>query len=72
MKRGVLNYSITWNENDRQNENIYFSKFETIAAYIDLLRQPERQISSLTVYEIPRDFTKPAENITGRINKFIY
>lgn len=72
MKRGVLNYSVKWNENGRQNENIYFSKFETVAAYIDLLRQPERKISVLTVYEIPRDFTKPAENITGRINKFIY
>lgn len=70
MKKGVLNYSITWKENGEQREEIIFTKFDTIAAYIDILKHPDRNISSLRIWEVYKNM-KPAEDITGRINRFL-
>lgn len=71
MKRGVLNYSITWKENGEKREELYFSKLSTIAAYIDMLRAADRNISSLRIWEVYRNISKPAEDITGRVNRFL-
>ena len=71
MKKGVLNYSITWKEGDQHREELYFTKFETVAAYIDILRECNRNISSLRIWEVYRNISKPAEDITGRINLFL-
>lgn len=72
MKRGILNYSITWKENGEKREELYCSKLYTIAAYIDMLRAANRNISELRIWEIYRSITKPAEDITGRVNRFLY
>ena len=71
MKKGVLNYSITWKENGEKREELYFTKFETVAAYIDILREANQNISELRIWEIYRSTTKPAEDITGRVNRFL-
>ena len=71
MKRGVLNYSITWKENGEKREALYCSKPYTIAAYIDMLRAANRNISELRIWEIYKSTTKPAEDITSRVNRFL-
>lgn len=71
MKKGVLNYSITWKENGEKREELYFTKFETVAAYIDILREANQNISSLRIWEVYRNISKPAEDITGRVNRFL-
>lgn len=71
MKKGVLNYSITWKENGEKREELYFTKFETVAAYIDILREANCNISSLRIWEVYRNISKPAEDITGRVNRFL-
>lgn len=71
MKKGVLNYSLTWKENGEKREELYFTKFETVAAYIDMLRAANRNISSLRIWEVYRNISKPAEDITGRVNRFL-
>lgn len=71
MKKGVMNYSITWNESGRKNEKIFFTKFETISEYITILKSCNTAISELKIWEIYRSL-KPAEDITSRINQFLY
>lgn len=72
MKRGILNYSLTYNEDNNSKEEIFFSKLDMITAYIHILTdEPRRNISSLRVWEVPKAI-KPAEDITGRINRFLY
>lgn len=72
MKRGVLNYSITWKENGEKREELYFTKFATVAAYIDILREANHNISGLRIWEVYQNINKPAEDITGRVNRFLY
>lgn len=80
MKKGVMNYSITWNQDGEKHEEIYFTKLATIKNYIDLifvdlekrLNGKSAGISSLKVWEIYTEPTTPAKDITGKINAFIY
>lgn len=74
MKKGVLNYSITWQEDGEKREKLYFTKFATVAAYIDILREcrtTKTNISSLRIWEVYQNINKPAEDITGRVNRFL-
>ena len=71
MKKGVLNYSITWQEDGEKREELYCSKLYTIAAYIDMLRAANRNISELRIWEIYKSIAKPAEDITSRVNRFL-
>ena len=86
MKRGVLNYSITWTEDGTQREELHFTKRDTVKRYIDILdaervariirddRIKSRKtsgISSLRVWEIYTNPEKPAPDITGKINRFL-
>lgn len=86
MKKGVLNYSITWTEDGMQHEELHFTKRDTIKRYIDILdaelvariirddRIKSRKtsgISSLRVWEIYANPEKPAQDITSRINRFL-
>lgn len=80
MKRGVMNYSITWNQDGEKHEEIYFTKLATIKNYIDLIfedlemriNEKNAGISSLKVLEIYTNPKTPAKDITGKINEFIY
>ena len=73
MKKGVLNYSITWQEDGERREKLHFTKFETVAAYIDILREcrTKTNISSLRIWEVYQNINKPAEDITSRVNRFL-
>ena len=79
MKKGVMNYSITWNQDGKKHENIYFTKMDAVRNYLnimvcDLDRRLEGDsagISFLRIWEIYTDPTKQPEDITGRINKFL-
>ena len=80
MKKGLLNYSITWKEDGANREECYFTKRSTVKRYIDLLDSDRDArlsgkhiagISSLTVWEIYSRPDKPAQDITGAINKFL-
>ena len=80
MKKGVLNYSITWNQDGEKHEEIIFTKISTVQRYIDILFSDvdtrlsgkSSGISSLTVWEIYTTTpTKPAKNITSAINRFL-
>ena len=80
MKKGVLNYSITWNQDGEKHEEVIFTKIATVQRYIDLLFSDRDSrlsgkrsgISSLTVWEIYTTTpTKPAKDITGIINRFL-
>lgn len=66
MKK-VLNYSITWNENDEQKEILLFSHQEMIRKYIDILEN-NYNISSLKVWKV---YNQGKEEYTGRLNSFI-
>jgi hypothetical protein len=78
VKRGLLNYSVSWNEDGRKHEECYFSKLSAIRAYINMIYRDRDDriegkksgISSLSVVEIYN--TGHAENITGKINRFLY
>lgn len=80
MKKGVLNYSITWNADGGKFENVILTKRAAIKRYISILdncqeaRLSGRQapgISALRVWEIYTNPEKPAQDITGRINRFL-
>ncbi len=70
MKKGVLNYSVVYIENDERKEEIFITKLSAINNYIGLLYS-HKNISSLTVYEIYKKPGKNPENITGKINNFL-
>lgn len=80
MKKGVMNYSITWNQDGEKHEEIIFTKIATVQRYIELLfldvdtrlSGKSSGISSLTVWEIYTTTpTKPAKDITSAINRFL-
>lgn len=72
MKKGVLNYSMTWSQSGENHEEIYFRKLDLIAAYTQMLTQDNLigKISALRLLEIPRA-DKPAKDITGSVNRFL-
>lgn len=70
MKKGILNYSLTWIEYGNDQEMIFFSKKEAVKTYVDLLSS-HRNISSLKFWECYAT-TKPAKDITTAVNKFLY
>lgn len=76
MKRGVLNYSMTWNQCDEKHEELYFTKVSMIKAYTEMItRHWDRPfhddgVSSLTLWEIRK--TGDPKNITGEVNNFLY
>ena len=80
MKKGVMNYSITWNQDGEKHEEIHFTKLAAIKNYIDLIFSDVEMrldgkstgISSLKVWEIYTNPTTPAKDIPGKINAFIY
>ena len=73
MKKGVLNYSLTWMEDGEKHEEIHFTKMEAVKSYLNFLcgESRNRNISSLTFWECYTTFEKPAKNITSAINKFL-
>lgn len=70
MKKGILNYSITWVEYGNDQEMIFFSKKEAVKTYVDLL-SANRNISNLKFWECYTT-TKPAKDITTAVNRFLY
>lgn len=71
MKKGVLNYSVTYIENgSEKNEIICFTKQFAIKQYIDLIYS-NKDIALLSVWEHYKSPGRPSENITGKINKFL-
>lgn len=66
MKK-VLNYSITWNENDEQKEILIFTHKYMIRKYIDLLEN-SYNISLLKVWKI---YNQGKEDYTDKLNSFI-
>ena len=70
MKKGVLNYSITWTEDGIFHEEVFYTKLETVREYLNMLSQTGRGISSLKVWERPKAFI-PDRDITSRINEFL-
>lgn len=76
MKRGILSYSITWNQNGEKHEEILFSKLSVIKAYVDMLTRHWNTayhndgISALRLWDIRRNGT--TEDITEKVNKFLY
>lgn len=79
MKKGVLNYSITWNQDGQKREELCFNKKDTVYRYLDILfsDMDDRltgkgsHISSLRILEIYTNPTKQPEDITGKVNKFL-
>lgn len=69
MKRGIMNYSLTWMENGNKREEIYFSKKSAVEAYLALF-SPQRDISSLKFWECYTTM-KPAKDITTAVNRFL-
>ena len=69
MKKGVLNYSITWVEYGNDQEMIFFSKKEAVKTYVDLL-SANRNISNLKFWECYAT-TKPTKDITTAVNRFL-
>lgn len=76
MKKGVMNYCMTWKQDDTNHEEIFFSKLSMIKAYVDMLTRnwntgyQDDGISSLTLLEMHRDGT--SKNITGKVNDFLH
>ena len=69
MKKGVMNYSLTWMEYGNNQEAIIFSKKEAVKMYIDLLSS-HGNISSLKFWECYTTM-KPAKDITTAVNRFL-
>lgn len=75
MKRGVLNYSMTWNQDGEKREEIFPGKLPAIKAYVDILTKPRNKpysfdnISSLRLWEIYK--SGRIENITWKVNSFL-
>lgn len=76
MKRGVLNYSITWCENGERREELHCGKIDAVKAYLDMIirhwDRPFRDdgISELKCLEIYK--SGKVEDITQKVNKFLY
>ena len=76
MKRGVLNYSLTWRQDGEKFEELFFNKMSAVKTYIDTItRNWDRPfhddgISELRLFEICE--SGKVEDITGKVNKFLY
>lgn len=76
MKRGVLNYSMTWEQDGKKCEELYCLKMSALKAYMDILTRfwgtpySRDSISSLRLWEIYK--SGKVEDITGKVNKFLY
>ena len=73
MKKGVMNYSLTWMENDEEHEQLFCTKAGAIRAYIVLMYahiEEGRNISSLKFWECYTTM-KPAKDITTAVNRFL-
>lgn len=76
MKKGVLNYSITFKADGGKFEEVILTKRDTIKRYIFILDYAAKAgeyngISELRVWEIYTNPEKPAQDITSRINRFL-
>lgn len=75
MKRGVLNYSMTWEQNGEKREELFFNKMSTLKAYIDILTGSWNKpyscdnVSSLRLWEIYK--SGKVEDITWKVNSFL-
>ena len=75
MKRGVLNYSMTWMQDGEKREELHFSKIRALKAYMDILTRfwdtpySHDNISSLRLWEIYK--SGRIEDITGDVNRFL-
>lgn len=68
MKRGVLNYSMTWKQDGEKREEIFPCKLSAIKAYLNKLYSCDN-ISSLRLWEIYK--SGRIENITWKVNSFL-
>lgn len=73
----ILNYSITYIDNGKPQEELPITKLAAIERYIELLTNHKYShidkgipstISELKIYKVT---TKGAINITGNVNKFL-
>ena len=73
----VLNYSITYIDNGKPQEELPITKLNAIERYIELLKEHKYShidkgipstISELKIYKVT---TKGAIDITGNVNKFL-
>lgn len=71
MKRGVINYSVTWQEDGSEHEEIYFSKFNAVARYMEIIMECNYYVSCLRIWEIYRSLNRPMADITDRVNRFL-
>lgn len=75
MKRGVLNYSMTWRQDGEKREELFFNKMSAIKTYIDMLTRNwgrpyhDDGISELCLLEIYN--SGRIEDITGKVNRFL-
>lgn len=70
MKKGVLNYSVTWKKSGCNFERICFRKSNAVYEYLDIMRDSAiLGISELKILEIKKDGT--ANDITEDVNKFL-
>ena len=75
MKRGVLNYSMTWEQDGEKREELFFNKMSAIKTYIDTLTRNwgrpfhDDGISELRLLEIYK--SGKVEDITWKVNSFL-
>ena len=75
MKKGVLNYSMTWEQDGEKREELYCLKMSALKAYMDILTRSwdapysHDNISSLRLWEIYK--SGKVEDITSRVNSFL-
>ena len=73
MKKGVMNYSITY-LNTAKNTievEIYYSKIELVKRYIYLVLGI-KNIASLKAFENYKNLKRDRKEITFELNKFLY
>ena len=68
MKKGVLNYSMTWEQDGEKREELYCLKMSALKAYLNKLCSCDN-ISSLRLWEIYK--SGRIENITWKVNSFL-
>lgn len=75
MKRGVLNYSMTWKQNGEKREEIFPGKLCAIKAYVDILTGSWSKpyscdnVSLLRLWENYK--SGRIEDITWKVNSFL-
>lgn len=68
MKRGVLNYSMTWEQDGEKHEEIFPCKLSAIKAYLNKPCSHDN-ISSLRLWETYK--SGKVEDITWKVNSFL-